>query len=217
MKGLSTPRRFIFVRKVSSFLGRTLIAVFIFGLICWGVQWGKGPQAFLKDGLEYLLAKNYDLSLLMDRVGQALRGAQGLEVKVSGPLQDVKDDFSGYPDLPVTGQLVQGFGWQEGKDGWPHFNEGIELAVSKGALVRAVWTGKVIRVEQNPDYGFTVVIRHNDQKSTLYGRLGETGVKVGDSVVQGQVIGTVQSGLFHFEVRKGDQLVDPILNLQQVN
>ena len=67
-------------------------------------------------------------------------------------------------------------------------------------------------------YGEYIVINHHDGTMTLYGHLlsGSRTVSPGDSVSQGQVIGTVGSTghstgpHLHFEVRVGGSPVNPI-------
>lgn len=89
------------------------------------------------------------------------------------------------------------------------------MAVASGAPVRAVLPGKVNRVFQDPNLGTVVVVDHSDQLATLYGRLDTVGVQSGQQVDQGQVLGTVAGTFLHFEMRDGDQLVDPVQHLQQ--
>ncbi len=203
------PRRVLFRRRAKSLFYRSLFALVIFGLI-WGLAQGEGTSAQLvREGAEYLLTENYNFSSLVDMVKTAWT-RRGLEVRVSEP----RPADPQLPDLPVTGELVRGFGWQEGEDSWPRFHEGIELRAPSGALVRAVLPGKVIRVAERQDLGKIIMIEHEGKAVSLYGRLGKIGVRRGQTVAQGQVIGTVKDTFFHFELRQGKQLVDPILRLQ---
>lgn len=76
-------------------------------------------------------------------------------------------------------------------------------------------------------YGNRVTIQHNDGSYTLYAHLarGSVLVEVGDSVIQGQLIGKVGSsgsstgGHLHFEVRIGgnssNNVVDPLLYISK--
>ena len=67
----------------------------------------------------------------------------------------------------------------------------------------------------NASYGNCVRIEHEDGYSTLYAHLATVSVKLGDTVKQGQVIGTMgDSGNaygihLHFEVRKDNARIDP--------
>jgi len=68
-------------------------------------------------------------------------------------------------------------------------------------------------------YGNHIIIAHDGHTLTLYGHLSVMGVKVGDTVKQGQLIGLVGSTgnstgpHTHFEVRIDGNPVDPGLFL----
>lgn len=192
---------------------RALVALVVLGLV-WGL-WKAGglPARLTREAVDYLLTKNYDLSAAATALADYL-SRPGLDVKVMGPLDEERSMLS-LPDLPVSGSLARGFGWQQDQFGWPHFYQGIELRVKKGTPVRAVLPGKVARVMEDRALGRVVVIEHAQDAASLYGRLGEVGVKAGQEVVQGQMIGTVEGDYFHFELRRGDRLVDPIEELQE--
>lgn len=216
MRGGGCPRGVFSVRRVKSFFYRSFSALLICGLI-WGLAQGKGsPARLVRQGVEYLLTedftKNHDFSSLAARA-RAVWLRRGLEVQVSEP-RPVGGGPAQLPDLPVTGRLVREFGWQEDRNGWPRFHEGVELAVPKGALVRAVLPGRVIRAAEVEGLGKVVIIEHEGGVSGLYGRLGRIGVRSGQEVAQGQVIGTAAGTFFRFELRQGNRLVDPILRLQ---
>lgn len=208
-------------RRLRGFSFRLAAAVALFVLILGISGFGGKPGRFVREAVNYALTRHYDPAGYGAQIGRVLQGIreaavpegkQGLEVEVTAPPEG---DTCSLPGLPVSGRLVRGFGWQEDDGGWPRFSEGIELAVQEGALVRAAMSGKVSRVAEDRSLGKIVVIEHGRAGSTLYGRLGEVGVKEGQDVAQGQVIGTVSGTLFHFELREGKGLVDPLSRLQQ--
>ena len=56
------------------------------------------------------------------------------------------------------------------------------------------------------DWGTIVLVRHDSEIMTVYGRLGEVAVSKGQQIARGQAIGTVADGdppMLHFEVRRG--------------
>ena len=63
--------------------------------------------------------------------------------------------------------------------------------------------------------GKIMLIRHQEDLITIYGRLTNVVVQKGQKVTQGHKIGEVisdtksDSGLMHFEVRKGMKSIDP--------
>ncbi len=206
------PRGRWLLRWAKSLGYRSLAALVVLGLV-WGVwQAGGYPARLLRECLDYLFTKNYDLRAVATGLAEYL-SKPGLDVKVMGPL-DEEGKAASLPALPVTGSLARGFGWQRDQVGWPRFYQGIELKVERGAPVKAVLSGRVTRVMEDKALGKVVVIEHPGDLASLYGRLGEVGVKAGQDVVQGEMIGTVAGDYFHFELRRGDRLVDPILELQ---
>lgn len=68
-------------------------------------------------------------------------------------------------------------------------NDGVIIGCSKGAPVKAIFTGEVRKVAVIPGGGSLIIVRHG-QYFTNYVRLQSVNVKSGDRVVTGQVIGT---------------------------
>lgn len=100
---------------------------------------------------------------------------------------------------------------------YPH--EGYDLKSQSGQSfqVTAAASGKVISVEGNKLYGNTVVVDSGNGYTETYQSLGTTSVQAGDTVSQGQVIGTSGKNLFeesegnhlYFQVSKDGQPIDP--------
>ena len=53
-------------------------------------------------------------------------------------------------------------------------------------------------------------MKHNGDWSTVYGRLGETGVAVGDTVEKGASLGKPKGDTLHFEVLQNGEQKDPV-------
>ncbi|HYM30589.1 MAG TPA: peptidoglycan DD-metalloendopeptidase family protein [Candidatus Cybelea sp.] len=114
---------------------------------------------------------------------------------------------------PVRGQMISNFGT---KPGGLH-NDGINIAVGKGAEVRAAENGVVVYSgNELRGYGKLLLIRHADGWMTAYAHNDELLVHRGDMVRRGQVIahagatGNVTRPQLHFEIRHGVQAVDPV-------
>jgi len=141
------------------------------------------------------------------------------------------------PVLTATGHLLwpiphatisQGFGptpyvFEAAYAGFPHFHTGIDLAMPLGTPVFAAADGVVVLARPMTDtggmlvgYGNYVIIQHDTGLKTLYGHLLTIGVKEGDVVHRGQLIGLVGSTgnstgpHTHFEVRIESSPVDPM-------
>ena len=95
-----------------------------------------------------------------------------------------------------------------------HF--GIDFSAPTGTPVRTVADGKVVYAGWKAGYGNLVTIRHGEQKSTAYAHLSRIGVRQGQNVAQGEVVGAVgNSGAstgthLHFEYLRKGQHQDPL-------
>jgi murein DD-endopeptidase MepM/ murein hydrolase activator NlpD len=92
-----------------------------------------------------------------------------------------------------------------------HGHNGIDIGAKIGTPIRAAAEGKVVLARVGGwggGYGNYVIIQHPNGMQTLYGHMDRVDVSVGDSVEQGQTIGTVgntgnSSGPhLHIEVHK---------------
>jgi len=97
---------------------------------------------------------------------------------------------------------------------------GVDMAASKGTVVKASAPGKVELVSPGaPGYGNMIEIIHKDGFMTRYAHLNEMFAQVGDKVGRGDAIGTVGStgnargkdpSHLHFEIIKDKKRVDPL-------
>lgn len=99
-------------------------------------------------------------------------------------------------------------------------HRGIDIKAEKGAEVKAVADGTIKSIKTDPRYGISIIIKHSKGFESVYAcLLNETqGLKEGDTIKQGQVIGNVgNSGIFesaegmhlHFEMTKDGDYVNP--------
>ena len=69
---------------------------------------------------------------------------------------------------------------------------GIDIRAEKGTEVKASEAGTVKAIKNDPRYGLTVIIEHNNNYQTLYANLLTTEfVSEGEKVKKGQTVGTV--------------------------
>jgi murein DD-endopeptidase MepM/ murein hydrolase activator NlpD len=123
------------------------------------------------------------------------------------------DRFGGTFGWPVRGNVVTRFGpVSEGE-----INQGIEIATSAAAPIRASSDGVVAFVGNNvANFGGMILIRHGSGWITAYGRAARTTVTRGQTVKRGDVIGTTGMGSqpkLHFEIRQKRTPVDPMSKL----
>ena len=106
------------------------------------------------------------------------------------------------------------------KAGASTYHKGLDIATPTGSSVYASCGGVVTSCGWQGGYGYAVVIRHPDGKSTRYAHLSKILGSVGQSVVQGQTIarsgstGVSTGPHLHFEIIIGGSQVDPLGYLQ---
>ncbi|MBC7092399.1 M23 family metallopeptidase [Candidatus Bipolaricaulota bacterium] len=98
----------------------------------------------------------------------------------------------------------------------PSFHSGVDIALPEGTTVYAAAPGRVVEADWHGGYGLLVVIDHGNGYTTYYGHLSRLLVFPGQFVEAGQPIArSGNTGLstgphLHFEVRQGDNPVDPL-------
>lgn len=117
---------------------------------------------------------------------------------------------------PVEGRLRDGFDEAEGRR-----HMGIDISSPAGTAIKASDSGKVIYSGNTiRGYGNLIILRHSEDYVTVYGHNEVNLVEEGESVERGQIIGKVgQTGRatgphLHFEIRKKNKAVDPLLFLK---
>ncbi|MBM7541542.1 murein hydrolase activator EnvC family protein [Amphibacillus cookii] len=120
---------------------------------------------------------------------------------------------------PAQGRLSSGHGWRDFNGGG--FHNGIDIANEEGTPIYAAASGRVTRSAYSQSYGNVIYIYHPDiNMSTVYAHLHTLGVSLGQTVSQGQQIGTMGNtgrsfgDHLHFEVHNGQWSqgngIDPI-------
>lgn len=162
-----------------------------------------------------------DIKEFMAASTESLEKAQKL-LKAQGDLLVEMPTF--WPIVGGIGRITNYFGPEVHPftQQW-YLHKGIDIAYRRGIEVVSAANGKVIERKYDPmGFGNYILIRHSYGFATKYAHLDNVYVEEGDSVTQGQKIGTMgNTGLstgphLHFEVRIGSQVVDPerFLNVQ---
>jgi murein hydrolase activator len=83
----------------------------------------------------------------------------------------------------------------------------VEMAAAPGALVRAVYPGRVAFADDYPELGKTVILDHGDGYYSVSARLGTIDTEVGEELSAGQTLGHLgleaQRPALTFEIRSG--------------
>lgn len=97
-------------------------------------------------------------------------------------------------------------------------NNGVDIALSKGTQIRAVFDGVVKQVMVMPGYNQCILIQHGNY-FTLYCKLKSLNVAEGDKIKTSDVIGSVDAiggqVQLHFEVWKGSTPQNPEIWLKK--
>lgn len=124
---------------------------------------------------------------------------------------------------PLTGEIENGYSmtalvYNRTMRDW-RTHDGVDLAAELGAQVKASGTGRVVDVFADDMYGTTVVVDHGGGLTSTYSNLASLPtVEVGDTVVAGQVIGSVGDTALceigevthlHFSMALDGESIDP--------
>lgn len=97
-------------------------------------------------------------------------------------------------------------------------HQGLDFSCIEGQVAKAVYSGKVVKVENSMMNGTVVHLKVSDELTVVYkGLSSEVNVKEGDEVQKGANIGKITSFLtekadgvhLHLEVLKGEKFIDP--------
>ena len=103
-------------------------------------------------------------------------------------------------------------------------HEGTDFKAEKGSSVKAITSGIVTDIYEDPSYGTTVVISHDSGFTAYYSGLNEDVlVKKGNRIKNGEEIGTIDTvpceildePHLHLSINKDDKFIDPILVLEK--
>jgi len=114
----------------------------------------------------------------------------------------------------VEGVIYKQFGTYSPMPGITMSNNGIDIATTKGAVVRSVFEGVVTAVVDVPSSGKVVMIRHGEFL-TVYANLKDVFVKAGDKVEIKKNIGTIlydeddEKTDLQFQIWKGQDKINP--------
>ncbi len=136
---------------------------------------------------------------------------QSIELAAMPSIRPIKDT-----EKPL--ELMSGFGYRI----HPVFkikkmHTGIDFGAPTGTPIYATAAGKIVKVENSATgYGKSVIVNHGNGFETLYAHMSVIGVKVGQEVNKGEVIGKVGSTgtstapHVHYEVIKNGEKINPL-------
>ena len=187
----------------------------------------KSEQIFLKKikdqqkksrQLEQKIKKIIEEEIRLAR--EKIRRDKDNKISLTPEAQLLSDKFSankGKLPWPLEqGLIIQKFGKQKHKvfGNIETFNNGINIATNKNAIIRSVFDGKISRIFIVKGEGKAVLINHGEF-FTVYSGLEEVKVKLGDNILAKEEIGKVLTREnddrteLHFEIWQGYDKQDP--------
>ncbi|HSH76564.1 MAG TPA: M23 family metallopeptidase [Longimicrobiales bacterium] len=121
----------------------------------------------------------------------------------------------GTPRWPVEARLTSDFGLRL-RGSSPDFHRGVDLDVPSGTAVHAMAEARVRFAGVMRGFGNVVWLDHGGAILSVYAHLSRIGVREGDRVRRGQMIGLsgatgdATSPHLHFEVWRWGREVDPV-------
>jgi len=167
------------------------------------------------------LDKTAMINLLTDAVEKFSGDAVQLSVSPESVYFECIDETAAEPGfidpLGGAGTVAQGFGERTHPiTGVTTTHDGVDIAAERGTAVHAVQSGTVTAAAFDEKDGNYVTIEHDGGCESTYAQLNECIVSAGQSVAQGQVIGSVGASGWatgphlHFELRYNGAAVNPM-------
>lgn len=159
---------------------------------------------------------------VLNKTEKSEKNTQANEITTSQTVEDLK------LCMPVDGEIIKEFAkdnlvYSETLKEWVT-HTGIDIKADKTSIVKAAAKGKVASIKNDPRYGLTVIINHDNGFQTIYANLLTAEFVVeGEELEEGQTIGTVGNTAtfeiaddfhLHFEVLKNNEYVDPTLYMK---
>ncbi|MCF0172848.1 MAG: peptidoglycan DD-metalloendopeptidase family protein [Bacteroidales bacterium] len=158
---------------------------------------------------------NQEIERLLSR---EVKKKEEIDYTVSGKFEQNKGNLP----WPIRGVVVEEFGVHNHpvyKNIQLPESNGITISATGGSDVRCVFDGVVKQILIMPGYNQCVLVQHGEY-FTFYCKLAKTGVKVGQQISAGELIGTTEgtektASQFHFQIWKGTAKQNPTLWLRQ--
>jgi len=180
----------------------------------------KKYQAELQKKNREVEALNREIAAIIRKAtskgsGSSKKGGKTTSTAVDETLSNNFAANKGRLPWPVEGSVIESYGQHYHpvyKNVKLPFNNGVTLAVARGAQAHAVFDGTVAQVVVIPGYNQCVLVQHGSY-FTFYCKLKSVSVKAGEKVKTGQVLGTVDTlsgeDQFHFQLWKERSPQDP--------
>lgn len=230
--------------RIKAWVGKAAIAltgILLVAMVIFTITYGRvAARAAAADRLqeenERLLRYQHKVRLLEQNLTEArdivtrLASMAGIDFKFpdypedsaffadldTKPLATIDRSGDGDPSWP-SGMPARGFISQDFEiASSDRYHPGIDIACAEGTPVLATASGTVVRADFDTTYGYTLVLRHNDSVTTVYGHNSQLLVEYDQRVMVGSRIalsgntGKSTAPHLHYEIRINDQPIDPM-------
>ncbi len=133
-------------------------------------------------------------------------------------LRNLEAKLDGMPlGVPHPGRITSPFGYRRNPftNRGREMHAGVDLKGRVGDPVRATAKGQVTFAGYKGDYGYVVMVKHNNGYETRYAHLTRTRVKKGEAIEAGEIVGLLGSTgrstgpHLHYEVVQNDKKLNP--------
>ncbi|MBR3002125.1 MAG: M23 family metallopeptidase [Clostridia bacterium] len=188
-----------------------------------GQEKKKNEEKVVKEEMSKIEATNNQKSVNNTQNNTATTNATKTKEDVKEDKKEEKKELSF--QMPVEGEIVKEYAkenlvFSETLQEWVT-HDGIDIKAEKTSVVQSAEDGTVKSIKNDPRYGLTIVIEHENGYQTVYANLlSSEFVTEGEKVVKGQSIGTIGNTAafesadephLHFEVIKDNTKVDPTI------
>lgn len=215
-----------------------LVAVMVMAATWWHLasQVGRGRDLqALVDSLQHERLQIIILAEELGRIEAEYERLRGLFGTSSNPAaSDIWLPQAGVPGSGIAGRRPSaddylprswpltepGFVTQSLTEGEAGDHPGLDIAIPTHSYVRAAGAGRVLRIGEDPVYGWFVVLEHGEGYQTVYAHAASILVERGQAVRRNEVIAlTGSSGRstaphLHFEILLDGIPVDPLSMIQ---
>jgi len=195
------------------FVGTAILFLFVFGVKEISMPETRSVYGYCK----YFLNENYDYKDLMKKAeavnlsdiqnyikqinfdsiqAKSVDYIENFKSKITGE-ETVNEKIEKNYTMPASGKIILGYKGD---------HKGIDIKVSDGSKVKAIYNGTVELVSKSSEIGQYVVIDNGNGVESKYGNLSSIVVKKGDGVTKGEDLGKVgkeaenEPAHLHFEI-----------------
>lgn len=162
-------------------------------------------------------------ALRVSKLMKDIEKSESAALAIKAQMAPIVESWLHTPSIPPTaGYLSSGFGVRlnpfasrDEAEGGFGFHSGLDITNVVGTPIQATANGVVQSAGWMDRYGYTVVLKHNEDLETVYGHMARWDVQVGQTVHRGDILGKMgQSGHatgvhLHYEVRLRGKPVNP--------